>query len=420
MARQLQLWWEGAALAGLPRRDRRGGQYEAYLPDPLVDREFLFGAAEAADLAEAESEIKQFDRASTALADTEALARLLLRAESVASSKIEGLEVGPRRLLRADFAARTGAVTQDLTAAEVLGNVNAMAFAIDAASSGPITVAALRETNRVLLDATIPSMHAGQIRTVQNWIGGSNYNPCSAAFVPPPPEAVPDLLKDLCKFSNDDVLPTVAQAAIAHAQFETIHPFIDGNGRVGRALIHMIFRRRGLVTTTLLPVSLVLATRAKDYISGLTSFRYVGKSTSRAARDGTNDWVATFAAACRQAVRDSTEFERRIATIQDDWRARIAPVRSDAAAMKLIDVLPGAPIVSVATAAALIGRAFTGTFQAIVRLTEAGILTRARAGRQRGQIYEARDIINAFIALERRLASPASDTKIALPARRRA
>jgi Fic family protein len=104
-------------------------------------------------------------------------------------------------------------------------------------------------------DAFPLAVPVGHIRAAQNWIGGSSYNPCSAAFVPPPPELVHDLLDDLCHFCNDDSLPAVAQAAMAHAQFETIHPFVDGNGRTGRALVHFVLRTRGLATRVLPPIS---------------------------------------------------------------------------------------------------------------------------------------------------------------------
>jgi Fic family protein len=195
------------------------------------------------------------------LIETEALARLLLREESVASSKIEGLEVGGRRLLRAEAARLLGEAPSDVTAAEVLGNVDAMAWAIRGVQeSATITLAHLLEVHRRLLTGTRLEAYGGEVRQEHNWIGGSSYNPCSAAFVPPPPEMVPALLHDLVAFCNDDSLPAVAQAALAHAQFEMIHPFVDGNGRTGRALIHLVLRRRGLATRVIVPVSLILAT----------------------------------------------------------------------------------------------------------------------------------------------------------------
>ena len=214
----------------------------------------------AADVADAESAIARLNVAATSLIDTEALARILLRAESVASSKIEGLEVGARRLLRAEAARGLGDAPSDVTALEVLGNIDAMVAAIRSADEGePMTIALLLDLHRRLLAGTRLEAHGGRLREVQNWIGGSDYNPCSAAFVPAPPELVEHLMVDLVAFSNSDTLPAVAQAAVAHAQFETIHPFVDGNGRTGRALIHLILRRRGLAPRVLPPVSLILA-----------------------------------------------------------------------------------------------------------------------------------------------------------------
>ncbi len=147
-----------------------------------------------------------------------------MRAESVASSRIEGLVVGGRRLLRADAARQLGEEVRDVTAAEILANIDAMVWGVAAvAPGGRITMETLLEAHRRLMAASRLQGHGGSIHTVQNWIGGSGHNPCSAAFVPPPPEEVPALLDDLLAFCNDDGLSPLAQATIAHAQFETIH-----------------------------------------------------------------------------------------------------------------------------------------------------------------------------------------------------
>ncbi len=419
MARLEERFWPPPAdMAGLPRRDRRGCHYRAYVPDKLVGRRFIFHGEEAADVADAERAIAALESRPSVPADTEALARLLLRAESVASSHIEGLQVGVGRLLRADAARERGEDLRDVTASEILGNIDAMAYAARAASEAhKITPKLLTETHRYLLEHTSLAPHGGKIRKVQNWIGGSSYNPCSADFIPPPPEDVRDLLKDLCWFCSDDSLPTVAQAALAHAQFETIHPFVDGNGRVGRALIHMVFRRRGLVKQTLLPVSLILATRSLDYTAGLSAARYTGSWNSPKAISGINQWVATFAAACTTAATGTAGFEQRIADLREKWRRKLGSVRSDAAVFRLIAVLPGMPIVSAETAARAIKRSLPATINAIGRLTDAGILRPVHVGRQRKQVFETPDIIDAFTSLERQLASPLGDTKRAPPAR---
>ncbi len=228
---------------------------------------------------------------------------------------------------------------------------------------------------------------------------------------------MPDLLADLCAFCNEDSLPAVAQAAIAHAQFETIHPFVDGNGRTGRALIHLVLRRRGLATRVLVPVSLVLATWARDYIDGLTAFRYRGPASSRAAHEGINLWVARFAAACTRAVEDAVAFEVRIARIEEDWRERLGTVREGSALDLLVRALPGAPLFTATGAAALIERSFVAANEAIARLLDAGAIRQVSMGR-RNRAFEAREIVAAFTDLERRLASPVGDTNLAPPARK--
>lgn len=418
MSKLLKRVWRSEVAGGLPRRDRASCEYEAYVPDPLVGRVVRLDGDVAADVTDAEAAIAQFDAKAAALADTEALARLLLRAESVASSKIEGLEVGGRRLLRAEAAQEMGDEPNDVTAVEVLGNIQAMSWALHTVNPGDrITLQTLFEAHRRLLFATPLSEMGGQVRREQNWIGGSSYNPCSAAFVPPPEGHLHDLLEDLCAFCNTDSLPAVAQAAIAHAQFETIHPFVDGNGRIGRALIHLVLRRRGLATRFLPPISLVLATWSNDYVSGLTATRYVGSPATVAAVEGLNRWVSLFAAACRRAVGDAEVFETQTSQLQDEWRSRLGTVRRDSAVDLLIKALPGAPIVTVGGAAKVIRRSFQATNEAVARLVEAGILEQMNVGR-RNRAFEAPELIRQFTNLERRLASPTGNTRSAGPSRR--
>jgi len=208
----------------------------------------------------------------------------------------------------------------------------------------------------------------------------------------------------------------VAQAAIAHAQFETIHPFADGNGRTGRALIYLILRRRGLAIRVLPPVSLVLATRSREYIGGLEAFRYVGDSSSAEAHAGLNRWVATFAAACVRAVEDAAAFEERCAQIEAAWRERLGRVRAESSADLLVRLLLGRPIVSVKSATEVLGRSKPQVNAAVSRLVEAGILTQVTVGR-RNRAFEARGVIDAFADLERQLASPSGDTLAAAPVR---
>jgi Fic family protein len=418
VAKVIKRHWVSDAGSGLPRRDRLSCDYEAYLPDPLVDREVVLEGRVAADVSDAEAALARFGLEVGALADSETLARLLLRTESVASSRIEGLEIGARRLLRADAERKLGEPAHDVTAAEVLGTIDAMTFATESIDEGDrLSVDLLLETHRRLLLGTRLEAHGGRLRDEQNWIGGSSFNPCSAEYVPPPPEAVPSLVADLCEFCNEDSLPAVAQAALAHAQFETIHPFVDGNGRVGRALIHLVLRRRSVVARVLPPVSLILATWAQEYVNALSGTRYRGAPYSHAAQEGLNRWVGLFATATRRAVADADAFEESTRSLELEWRRRLGRVRAGSAADLLLRRLPGAPILTVRSAADLIGRSTQATNQAIARLVEAKVLSQTTVGK-RNRAFEAPEMIRAFTALERTLASPSGDTRTAPPTRR--
>jgi len=404
--------------SGLSRSARRGCDFEAYLPDSLAGRRISLSGEAAAEVADAERAVERLNREASGLADPEAVARLLMRAEAVASSRIEGLEVGGRRLLKAQLARGLGEDASDVTATEVLNNIEAMRWAVESLSTASaVTVENLLGIHERLLTGTSLEEHGGKVRNQQNWIGGSSYNPCSAAFVPPPCEYVCELLQDLCRFCNDDSLPTIAQAALAHAQFETIHPFIDGNGRTGRALIHVILRRRGLAPGVVPPVSLVLATWSRDYVDGLTATRYVAEPTSDEAAEGLNYWVALFAAATQRAVTDAEMYEQRVAEVQDTWRNRLGRVRANSAVDRLVNALPGAPIITVQSGAALIDRSEQAVNEAIPRLERAGVLKQANLGR-RNRAFEATDLINAFTDLERQLANPDGDTRWSPPERR--
>jgi Fic family protein len=418
MPELVKLTWLPSTASGLPRRDRRGCDYAAYVPDRLLGRDISLSGGTAADVADAERAVERLNREARGLVDSEAVARLLLRAEAVASSRIEGLEVGARRLLKAQLAAGLGEDASDVTASEVLNNIDAMRWAVDSlAAVDRVTVDHLLEIHRRLLTGTALEQHAGKLREQQNWIGGSSYNPCSAAFVPPPWKRVRDLLDDLCEFCNGEGLPAVAQAAVAHAQFETIHPFIDGNGRTGRALIHVILRRRGLAPVVVPPVSLVLATWSRDYVKGLTATRHAPDASSQEAAEGLDYWVGLFASTLTRAVGDAEAYEQSVAEVQGAWRQALGKVRANSAVDLLVGALPGAPVITVQSAATLVDRSEQAVNEAIPRLVDAGVLTQTTVGR-RNRAFEALDLINAFTDLERRLASPDGDTHRSPPERR--
>jgi Fic family protein len=214
-----------------------------------------------------------------------------------------------------------GVQDKDATADAVLGNVKAMDYAVQSvAVVERVEVQDFLDIHRALMEHSDQPEIAGLIRAKQNWIGGNNFNPCQAAFVPPPPEYVEALMEDLCAFVNRDDLPGTVQAGLAHAQFETIHPFADGNGRTGRALIHVILKRRGLASTFIPPISLALATRASAYVGGLSSFRYTGPPDGQAALDGIRDWLDLFLTATRRATEDAAALQRSLVQLELEWR----------------------------------------------------------------------------------------------------
>jgi Fic family protein len=397
---------------GFTRAERLGGSYELYFPDPLVGRVFDLSEDVLAALEDAAGDLGRLDATAAVLTNSEALARLLLRAEAVGSSQIEGLVVGARRLLKAEV---LGERQRDVTAEEVLGAVDAMTWVTESVQAGDkLEVEHLLEAHRRLMAHSPSPEFGGEIRYLQNWIGGRS--PAEANYVPPPAQLIPELLADLMTFVRESRLPVLAKAAIAHAQFETIHPFADGNGRTGRALIHLILRAEGLVERTVPPVSLSLATHATQYVEALTAFRYTGKPTSPRARTAANQWLLMFAAACSHATAEAARFERTASGLKAAWRERAAPVRAGSAVELLIETLPAAPVLALAAAARLIGRSQQAANQALARLVDVRILREITDGR-RNRVYEAPELIDAFTLLERRFASPAADTRIEPPSR---
>jgi Fic family protein len=397
---------------------QRTCDYDAYVPDPLMGRRFTFTGTCAADVAEAETAIRGLHSKAVVLDRTDGLARLLLRAEAQASSRIEGVVIGAHRLLQAEAARDldTGEAP-DSVAEEVLANIDAMNLAMELADlERSVTVETILRIHERVLQASELKEHAGKVRVGQGWIGGNSYHPCEAAFVPPPPEEVPALLEDLAAFCNDESLPAVAQAAIAHAQFETIHPFVDGNGRTGRAITHVMLRRRGLAPSWCPPVSLVLATLKDDYIRALDGFHSVAPPDSPEAVAGVDAWVSFFARACTRSVQDASLFEKRVSAIQADWRERLAPVRRGSSVDLLIEALPRTVILTVNQAAKILGRSFTAANAAIEELVKAKVLKQVSIGK-RNRAFESPEVIAAFTQLERRLASPAGDTHAAAPVR---
>ena len=401
--RFVQRSWPAEPHAPGGRKERQTFRYEAFVPNPVGRLQFTLPAQIAATVSTAERQVDLLNRDGPAMASLEVLARRLLRAESVASSRIEGLVLSQRRLAKAEA---EGAETRDDTARSVLGNVAAMEQAVKlGAKERHLKARDILELHRILMEATSTPDFAGKLRDQQNWIGGNAFNPGRADFVPPPPELVQDLMNDLCIFMNRSDLSPVVQAAIAHAQFETIHPFADGNGRVGRALIHVVLRRRELALRYVPPVSLVLAADAKRYIGGLTAFR----------EERIADWCGTFAESVQLAAAKAAELAERLVQLQQSWRTRAGRPRRHSSAEALIKLLPAYPIVTLATATRILARSKQAANEAIATLVRAEVLSPTTLAR-RNRAWEARELFELVNATERELSIPPRPPQTGRPA----
>ena len=308
--------------------------------------------------------------------DFAALARLLLRAEGVASSFIEGVTAPVVDIVVAE-ADESGAPPP---AAWVAANLAAVTDAIKEAHAGSLTVDTLCGWHRTLMTGSpTPAHHVGVLRTEQGWIGGTS--PLDAHFVTPPPEEVPALVDDLVAYVDRDDVDPVSQAAIAHAQFEIVHPFADGNGRVGRVLVAWILvRRLSLVTPP--PVSVRIAADVGGYGSGLVLFR-MGDH---------NAWVRWFAEAVSGAGRAQQELVASVQRLQREWRERLAAprqgsrrLRSNAAAWRVLDLLPRRLVLTGPIVAGELAIPSKSANAALRDLVDAGILIEQGTMRPRGR-----------------------------------
>lgn len=399
---------------GMNKAERMGGPYHPYLPDTLREYEPMLSPSCARAVASAQEALRVLER-SGSLIDTEPLARMMLRAEAISSSRIEGLEIPAGKLLEYEELDRLGVEHRlDSTEAQILGNLHMLIQGLESTDGDePLSIDAICGLNRALLAGTRLESHGGLIRTEQNWIGGNRVNPVGAAYVPPEPEEVLGLMEDLVSFINHSELPPIAVAAIAHAQLETIHPFADGNGRAGRALIHLILKRGGAARSTVPPISLLLATDRERYITNLSSFRFINGEADRDAV--VNDWVEYFANICCDACSRASMFESSLREIKKTWQAKTS-FRADSAGSQLLGILLGTPAISVKTAQKLTGKSYPAALSAVRALVEAGILRQNSKNRKSG-IYVADDVVEAFNSYERALATMSGDTSMEKPRR---
>lgn len=372
---------------GGTREDRTLRSITVSLPPLIAKLNASIDADIAVELEAAMSEISRLD--STHGTHLAALSTLLLRTESVASSKIERVEASVDDYARALHGGRGNSSAVSMVAATTA--LNEMIASVD--RDAPVQMSAILRAHELLMrEDPTEGQDAGRLRTVQNWIGGSDYSPRDALYVPPPSDTLHAYMVDLMDFANRADIPVLIQAAVAHAQFESIHPFTDGNGRIGRALINTILRRRGATTRLVVPLASALVAHRERYFGALNTYR---------AGD-LRPLIVTFANASKTAATESRTTADRLAEIPAEWRNMVGPIRRHSATEKLLVLLPSAPIMSSDDVASLVDAPRSSVFAAIKRLHDAGVL-RPLTDRKRDQVWGASLVLDELDDLGRRI-----------------
>lgn len=370
MSGQVQMWTDSLG---------RTYEYTPHSPELLAEAEIGFSSEVTLALAEGSRALGSVPRFPSA-----GIATVLYRSESSASSLIEGVGPGPRRILEAEFADVDE--VNDEPARRVVGNLEALRAAIS--TPVPAQVDDMLMWHRLLMEDH-PRMRQetiGALRSEQNWIGGDSFGPKDAEYIPPSPDDVQRLLEDLVGFSARTDLTPVALAAIAHAQFEVIHPFVDGNGRVGRALLQQILVNRAGLDAPV-PLSVPWSRNTDRYISGIRSFQ-----------DGDPDsWLLYASWSVIEAVDWMKQMAKGVEDAVERLRSRVE-TRGRSVAAKVIDDLPAHPVVDAQTVADRYDVAAQTAHEALLRLAEAEVLverplSRRKKGRPR-RVFAATELID--------------------------
>ena len=328
----------------------------------------------------------RLDGAAATLPDTQLLLYTYVRKEAVLSSQIEGTQSTLDDLLAHELGEAPGVPLADVT--EVSRYVEAMTYGLKRLRDGfPLSNRLLREMHGILLTAGRGAKKApGEFRGSQNWIGGTR--PGNSAFVPPPPQEVSRCMGDLETFLHSDT-PAVIKAALAHVQFETIHPFLDGNGRIGRLLITLLLCNEGVLREPLLYSSLYFKQHRQQYYSELNAVRESGDFER---------WIEFIAAAIRISAEKATETGRRISTVFWEDRDRVRRMGRQAPTVLLIqEALQAKPLATIATLTRATGLTTPTVTNALHELAKLGVV-RETTGRARGRVFAyARylDVLNA-------------------------
>ena len=361
---------------------RTTGDYDAFYPErlPLT---LDYPESTVNRLAEATAAVNRLAGVSRLLPSAEILIGPYVRLEAVLSSRIEGTQatVGDLLLLEAG-----GEVEEREDVQEVLNYVEALRLARERLGQLPLSGRLLREAHATLMRG-VRGEHAfpGEFRTTQNWIGPPGTHLADATFVPPPPEEVGATVGALEHFLHDRGLPNLIAVALAHYQFETIHPFVDGNGRIGRLLIPLMLIDRGVLTVPVLYLSAYFERHRDEYYARLDDVRFGG---------GIFRWLEFFLEGVALYAHDAEERTVQLVDLQRELRVGLQEGGATLTTIRLAERLIDRPYVTAPVVTQLLDVTFPTAQAAIERLQELGHLTEI-TGRARNRIYQATSIMEA-------------------------
>ena len=365
--------WDPPAAYGFTRRERasRGSSYRSAIPATIADLDLRLPAELAADAEEGAAEIARFD-ASTGRS-LGAVGAVLLRSESASSSQIEQITASARAIAEAEL---TGSGSAN--AVVVVDNMHAMTGAVERADQ--LTAEGIGAIQATLLERHSPHLIGWRDSPV--WIGGASSTPMTADFVGPEPRRIPTAIEDLIRFVARDDLPVLPQIAIAHAQFETIHPFADGNGRTGRALVQIMLRTKQLTRTATVPISGGLLVDKTAYLNALDTFR----------TGDAGPIITQLARASLRAVHHGRQLADRVSELRETWLNGVE-ARSDSTAWKIIDLLAAHPVLDAETIAEHTGIHPNNVRRAVAPLATAGVLVGKQHYQSHKYLYRAPAIL---------------------------
>ena len=359
---------------------RQSAEIEVYIPAPISDQHI----ASSIQLEEAAAE-----RAIHSIknhTELEPLASILLRSEGIASSRIEGEVASTRRVFEAEYAPDE---ISDRQAERIVNSIRVMRDVVAAPERG-VQREDFDRWHALLFERVPVMFEPGVVRTKQNWIGTRTDTPIGADFIPPPPELVNGALHDLADFVNRVDVAPLTQSAVAHAHFETVHPYPDGNGRVGRALVYRNWAYRGTSTLVNPPISRVLVENREAYVDGLTAYR----------RGDLDAWLLFFFDVVESAVSYTNSLAMNLQRLAEEWHGRLGGTHEDALARRLVDELTRRPILAAPEVAGRYDVTERGARAALDDLVERGILTfrslrKAKRGRP-AKVYEATELFETL------------------------